>query len=151
MDLTGDQSILLGPDGPSLGGFVCSVCTASAQLWKLGQLHPGDKVRFSLLTLEEAEALKKLERENIKIISDGGTELNEINVDNGGRLLDSEYPVLVRETKGERFEITIRASGDEYILIEYGEMELNIELRFQVHVLMQELEKKNLPIIDITP
>lgn len=151
MDLTGDQSILLGPDGPSLGGFVCSVCTASAQLWKLGQLHPGDKVKFSLLTLEEAEALKKLERENINIILNGGTELNEIDVENGGRLLDSEYPILVKETKGERFEITIRASGDEYILIEYGEMELNIELRFQVHVLMQELEKKNLPIIDITP
>ena len=151
MDLTGDQSILLGPDGPSLGGFVCSVCTASAQLWKLGQLHPGDKVKFSLLTLEEAEILKKLEKENINIILNGGTELNEIDVENGGRLLDSEYPILVKETKGERFEITIRASGDEYILIEYGEMELNIELRFQVHVLMQELEKKNLPIIDITP
>ena len=151
MDLTGDQSILLGPDGPSLGGFVCSVCTASAQLWKLGQLHPGDKVKFSLLTLEEAEILKKLEKENINIILNGGTELNEIDVENGVRLLDSEYPILVKETKGERFEITIRASGDEYILIEYGEMELNIELRIQVHVLMQELEKKNLPIIDITP
>ena len=95
--------------------------------------------------------MKKLEKENINTILNGGTELNEIDVENGVRLLDSEYPILVKETKGERFEITIRASGDEYILIEYGEMELNIELRFQVHVLMQELEKKNLPIIDITP
>lgn len=151
MDLTGDQSILLGPDGPSLGGFVCSVCTASAQLWKLGQLHPGDKVRFSLLTLEEAESLKKLERENINTIYAGETVLNEISVDNNGKLLDSEYPILVRKSDGERFEITIRASGDEYILIEYGEMELNIELRFQVHVLMQALEKLDLPIIDMTP
>ena len=31
LDLTGDQSILLGPDGPSLGGFVCSVTTAKAR------------------------------------------------------------------------------------------------------------------------
>lgn len=45
LDLTGDQSILLGPDGPSLGGFVCSVTTAKGEMWKLGQLHPGDKVR----------------------------------------------------------------------------------------------------------
>lgn len=44
LDLTGDQSILLGPDGPSLGGFVCSVTTAKGEMWKLGQLHPGDKV-----------------------------------------------------------------------------------------------------------
>ena len=44
LDLTGDQSILLGPDGPSLGGFVCPVTTAKGEMWKLGQLHPGDKV-----------------------------------------------------------------------------------------------------------
>ena len=30
-------------------------------------------------------------------------------------------------------------------------MELNIELRFRAHILMQELEKSNLPIIDMTP
>ena len=46
LDLTGDQSILLGPDGPSLGGFVCSVTTAKGEMWKLGQLHPGDKVHL---------------------------------------------------------------------------------------------------------
>lgn len=32
LDLTGDQSILLGPDGPSLGGFVCSVTTAKGEM-----------------------------------------------------------------------------------------------------------------------
>ena len=30
-------------------------------------------------------------------------------------------------------------------------MELDIAIRFRVHVLMQELKKKNLPIIDLTP
>ena len=30
-------------------------------------------------------------------------------------------------------------------------MELNIELRFRVHVLMLELEKRSLPVIDMTP
>jgi urea carboxylase len=45
----------------------------------------------------------------------------------------------------------VRLDGEENILIEFGEMELNIELRFRVHILMQELEKQNLPIIDMTP
>ena len=45
----------------------------------------------------------------------------------------------------------IRLAGEENILVEYGEMELNIELRFRVHILMQELEKVGLPIIDLTP
>ena len=46
LDLTGDMPILLGPDGPSLGGFVCPVTTASAEFWKIGQLHAGDTIQF---------------------------------------------------------------------------------------------------------
>src|SRR5215475_10594361 len=46
MDFTGDMPVLLGPDGPSLGGFVCPVVILEDELWKLGQLRPGDTVRF---------------------------------------------------------------------------------------------------------
>ena len=46
VDLTGDMPILLGPDGPSLGGFVCPAVVAAAERWKLGQLRPGDTVRL---------------------------------------------------------------------------------------------------------
>ena len=54
IDFTGDMPVILGPDGPSLGGFVCPVTIAQAELWKMGQLRPGDKVRFIRLTPEEA-------------------------------------------------------------------------------------------------
>lgn len=46
VDYTGDMPVLLGPDGPSLGGFVCPATVLSAERWKLGQLRPGDTVRF---------------------------------------------------------------------------------------------------------
>ena len=46
LDFTGDTPILLGPDGPSLGGFVCPVTVVGGERWKLGQLRPGDTVRF---------------------------------------------------------------------------------------------------------
>ncbi|MFI5915083.1 5-oxoprolinase/urea amidolyase family protein [Dactylosporangium sp. NPDC051541] len=46
VDFTGDVPILLGPDGPSLGGFVCPATVVTAERWKLGQLAPGDTVRF---------------------------------------------------------------------------------------------------------
>lgn len=46
VDFTGDVPIILGPDGPSLGGFVCPVVIATSELWKIGQLRPGDRVRF---------------------------------------------------------------------------------------------------------
>ncbi len=46
VDFTGDMPVILGPDGPSLGGFVCPVTIVDDELWKVGQLRPGDKVRF---------------------------------------------------------------------------------------------------------
>ncbi|MEU1160230.1 5-oxoprolinase/urea amidolyase family protein [Streptomyces sp. NPDC005921] len=47
VDYTGDMPVLLGPDGPSLGGFVCPATVLSGERWKLGQLRPGDTVRFA--------------------------------------------------------------------------------------------------------
>ncbi|MDE6789928.1 MAG: 5-oxoprolinase/urea amidolyase family protein, partial [Ruminococcus sp.] len=87
LDLTGDQSILLGPDGPSLGGFVCSVTTAKGELWKLGQLHPGDKVSFQLLTLEQAEAIRKKQDKNINL------EYTKITLPEPEKL-DASYAVI---------------------------------------------------------
>jgi urea carboxylase len=46
VDFTGDMPVILGPDGPSLGGFVCPVVIVRDELWKTGQLRAGDTVRF---------------------------------------------------------------------------------------------------------
>ena len=46
IDFTGDMPVILGPDGPSLGGFVCPATVISADLWKLGQLRANDTVHF---------------------------------------------------------------------------------------------------------
>ncbi|MGW3123534.1 5-oxoprolinase/urea amidolyase family protein [Streptomyces sp. NPDC001107] len=52
VDYTGDMPVLLGPDGPSLGGFVCPATVLSTERWKLGQLRPGDTVRFAPVTVD---------------------------------------------------------------------------------------------------
>ncbi|OHV14702.1 hypothetical protein BK022_24510 [Methylorubrum extorquens] len=57
IDFTGDMPILLGPDGPSLGGFVCPAVIARDELWKMGQLRPGDRVRFRPVARPEDAAL----------------------------------------------------------------------------------------------
>lgn len=46
IDFTGDMPIILGPDGPSCGGFVCPATVISDELWKIGQLKAGDTVKF---------------------------------------------------------------------------------------------------------
>jgi len=40
-------------DGPSLGGFVCPATVPLADRWKIGQLKPGDKIRFTKVTLAD--------------------------------------------------------------------------------------------------
>ncbi|WP_077214948.1 urea carboxylase [Bacillus dakarensis] len=151
LDLTGDMPILLGPDGPSLGGFVCPVTTASAEFWKIGQLHAGDKIRFQLLTLEEANELRQAQEEFLEGIGEGYFEKELPSLPAETKPFSPDYPILVQRTDS-RFPMTIRADGDENILIEYGEMELNLLLRFQVHALMEAIEAHGgIPVIDMTP
>ena len=59
IDFTGDMPIILGPDGPSLGGFVCPAAIVHAELWKVGQLRPGDTVRFHAMTYAQADAMAR--------------------------------------------------------------------------------------------
>ncbi|MFC5449386.1 urea carboxylase [Paenibacillus aestuarii] len=160
LDLTGDMPILLGPDGPSLGGFVCPVTTATAELWKLGQLHPGDKIRFQLITLEQADELRR--QQELYLEQVGTASMGLIppvtlplldEVDSSAALsLKPDYPLLISEQAGRRFPIAIRCSGDENLLVEYGPMELDLMLRFQVHALMQAIrESGRIPVLDLTP
>jgi urea carboxylase len=74
IDFTGDMPILLGPDGPSLGGFVCPAVVTKDDLWKLGQLRPGDKVSFrkadsepAILSQSHSLAIRRAGDENILI------------------------------------------------------------------------------------
>ena len=110
VDFTGDMPVILGPDGPSLGGFVCPVVIADSELWKTGQLRPGDWVRFVPLT--------------------------------------SEDPVVAKIPPS----VVYRAAGDRYLLIEYGEPILDLNLRFRVQELLAWFERKRPEgIIDLTP
>jgi urea carboxylase len=59
VDFTGDMPVILGPDGPSLGGFVCPATIIQAELWKMGQLKAGDKIRFKKVSQEEAGEQEK--------------------------------------------------------------------------------------------
>ena len=57
IDFTGDMPVILGPDGPSLGGFVCPATVIRADLWKLGQLKAGDSIRFVNVDQDTARQL----------------------------------------------------------------------------------------------
>jgi urea carboxylase len=132
IDYTGDMPVILGPDGPSLGGFVCPVTIVASERWKMGQLRPGDKVRFVRAQVPAADAASAA-----PAASSGTLPLGVLGS------LDSAPT---------RPEVVYRRAGDEYLLVEYGPLVLDLALRFRVHLLMQALEALALPaIVDLTP
>ncbi|HKS45691.1 MAG TPA: urea carboxylase [Amycolatopsis sp.] len=135
VDYTGDLPILLGPDGPSLGGFVCPATVVTGQRWKLGQVRPGDTVRFVPVDAEQAGELRR----------------NPAAAPTARRLSDDG--VLGRlDATADRPEVTYRRSGDDNLLIEYGPMRLDLALRMRVHALAERLRTAEAPgILDITP
>ncbi|MGE9290124.1 MAG: urea carboxylase [Puniceicoccales bacterium] len=147
VNFTGDMPIILGPDGPSLGGFVCAVTIVQADLWMIGQIRPGDTVHFSPISQEEANSLEQDQDSAVaKLDRAVHTPYVTPSADRGSciraLLTEEENPVRV----------TYRPCGDKYLLIEYGPIVLDISLRFRVYSLMEWIREKELPgIIDVTP
>lgn len=144
VDFTGDMPIILGPDGPSLGGFVCPFVVIAADQWKIGQLAPGDHLRFVPVTLDDAKAADRAPLDLTANPSCAGEPKRDIA---------NLSPILAdTPAQGLRPRTVYRQQGDRNILVEYGPIVLDIELRIRVHALMTELEKEALPgVIDIVP
>jgi urea carboxylase len=142
VDFTGDMPVILGPDGPSLGGFVCPVVVVDAELWKLGQLRPGDRIEF--VPVDEAWAAARqleisdlLEGKIATLTDPSETSRGSCFIDQFGEGDDA---------------IAVRRAGDRYLLIEFGPHHLDLKLRFKVHVVHEWLKQQNLVgIIDLTP
>ncbi|WP_261382502.1 urea carboxylase [Arthrobacter sp. UKPF54-2] len=154
LDFTGDTPILLGPDGPSLGGFVCPVTVVTADRWKLGQLRPGDTVRFVPVPASRAPSAMDLGSGRQLVLPGhagwpgaGATSSAVIRRGDG----DDGVLGRVPEAPG-RPAVTYRRSGDDNLLVEYGDMVLDLGLRARVHALHQHLDQLRLPgIVDLTP
>jgi len=145
VDFTGDMPIILGPDGPSLGGFVCPFVVIAADRWKIGQLVPGDRVRFVPVTMDEASAADRAQQE---YLASGTKPASSRTCDAA-----TQTPILgtIPEAPG-RPGVVYRQQGDRNILVEYGPLVLDLELRIRVHALMTELERMALPgVIDVVP
>ncbi|MBT5903112.1 MAG: urea carboxylase [Opitutaceae bacterium] len=147
IDFTGDMPIILGPDGPSLGGFVCPAAIVQSELWKAGQLKPGDKVRFRPMTPEQAEASEV--RQDAEIAS---LEAAPAVVLDPPDLTKISAIIHTTPARDELPAVCYRRAGDRYLLIEYGPMVLDLDLRFRVHALYSEVKALKLEgVLDLTP
>ncbi|MEA5603126.1 urea carboxylase [Nostoc sp. UHCC 0252] len=172
VDFTGDMPIILGLDGPSLGGFVCPAAIAEAELWKIGQLKPGNTIQFCRLTFEQALQQEfQLDRqiETLEVgTGDWGLGIgywedqfvdsnpNQISKEflTQSPVPSSQYKAIVAEilATDEQIAVTYRQASDKYLLIEYGDLVLDLKLRFRVHELMTHLQTHSIDgVLELTP
>ena len=148
IDFTGDMPVILGPDGPSLGGFVCPATIVQAELWKLGQLRPGDRIRFIRLSPTQAARLEARQEAEI-------AAFHPVDIAALAQPLDcGPDDAVIGEiaAQGERPRVIYRRAGDKYLLVEYGPLVLDLELRFRVHALMAALRAlAPAGLIELTP
>jgi urea carboxylase len=157
VDFTGDMPVILGPDGPSLGGFVCPATVIKAELWKLGQLRADSKVTFKRIGPEEALELEQKQESMIDRLSAPQEVATKTRAGADGSVVvggsTPTSPILGESAALDtRPKVLYRRAGDSNILVEYGPPVLDIELRLHVHSLMRWLENSQVEgIIDLTP
>lgn len=155
VDFTGDMPVILGPDGPSLGGFVCPATVVSSDLWKIGQVRAGDKIRFVPVTT--ASALQELERIEHRLFAQNSNDQAQADksrqsLNLSALVLSDQTDPYIEEFYAGETRIRIRRSGDSWLLLEFGEMVLDIELRFLAHRLMLALQESPLRgLKELTP
>jgi len=153
VDFTGDMPVILGPDGPSLGGFVCAATLVKSELWKLGQLRPNNRIRFKRLTPDDALAAELAQERTLETLAAPRPEKTSSGPPEPASRNGPDSPVLATvPARGANPKVVYRRAGDKYLLIEYGPPVLDLELRLRVHALMSWLGETNIPgIIELTP
>ncbi|ENW79802.1 urea carboxylase [Acinetobacter sp. ANC 3929] len=150
IDFTGDMPIILGPDGPSLGGFVCPAVVINSELWKLGQLRAGDKVRFIPVSYAQAQQLEQ--RYQSALQDETLLQVNFAPVFKAEPVTLINAVLATLDQGVDKPKVSYRPAGNQYLLVEYGELVLDLNLRFRIHALMQWVQQQNIQgIIDLTP
>lgn len=163
--LSGDTPVIVGPDGPSLGGFVVPAVVIGADRWQLGQLRPGDCVRLLPVTLAEAEQAMADRRALLDrmigaaaaarpVTGDTTTAAQSVSapiptptrVPAGapgpvGRPSPPAQPLVELAPGGHTPKVTVRLAGDRHVLIEAGPPEFDLTVRMWIHLLAGALRR----------
>lgn len=65
------QPIVLGCDHPTTGGYAKIATVIAADLWRIGQAKPGDRLRFGAVEVSEAQALYRRQEELLRSALEG--------------------------------------------------------------------------------
>ncbi|KAI5456684.1 allophanate hydrolase subunit 2-domain-containing protein [Mariannaea sp. PMI_226] len=151
VNFTGESPIIFAHDRPDLGGFVCPTTVCSGEMWKVGQLKPGNTVRFRSVSYENGlEISKRKDRflQTLAVFSQatGATtngQLSPLIIE-----IPDHTPSSVlhqKEPQGSHPRVTFRQGGDTSIIVEYGEQVSDLRNTACVQFLTKQISSANLP------
>ena len=144
MMLSGGTPVVVGPDGPSLGGFVVPAVVVRADRWMFAQARPGDTVRLLPVSPEQAEAAN---RERDRLVHEGR------QAKPAESLAGVSYrpaALAVVPADGDRPELTVRRAGDHHVLVEAGPPLLDLVVRLRIHLLALALSgRRTAGVVDL--
>ncbi|MEA2151587.1 MAG: urea carboxylase [Solirubrobacteraceae bacterium] len=140
--LAGDMAVVVGPDGPSLGGFAAVAQVIRADLWRLGQVRAGDAVTLEPVDPAHAAGLQA----QADALIAGATAPPP------PRRVAVPPPVLDAPRDGSGGLVTYRRAGERALLVEFGEPVLDLRSRVRAHLLQAALSEHAPPgVLDLTP
>ncbi|KAJ4985793.1 urea carboxylase [Stagonosporopsis vannaccii] len=152
ISFTGDEAIVLSVDGPSLGGFVVFCVVASAELWKLGQIRPGDTIKLQPIDVEQALRLEAYVEQHLQALK---------TPDALKCILATENPRAAALSTGfigdytqRGIKVTARQAGDRALLLEFGceHDGFQIHQSFEIVSFIEEHRKRPIAgIEELTP
>ncbi len=144
--LSGDTPVIVGKDGPSLGGFVVPAVVIEADRWMLGQLRPGARLRLVPVTPEQATEAMRVRRARLATMMMGHVDPGEpaAAVRRHGVPAGRPEELQSADATSTGPAYTIRRSGDRHLLVEAGPTELDLRVRVWIHLLAQALRGESL-------
>ncbi|UZJ53995.1 hypothetical protein CBS101457_003315 [Exobasidium rhododendri] len=147
LNWNGDTPVILGPDGPDLGGLLISSTLVSCE-YRAGQLTPGTKVKWVPISFAQARILSREQDDYLSSVSaarKGKAEVKSIKplrmlVDNLVGYRECPTSILdIIPASEERAQVTIRAAGDRNVLLEIGKMKADIVNRCRLELILRKL------------
>ncbi|KAL3467473.1 allophanate hydrolase subunit 2-domain-containing protein [Aspergillus heterothallicus] len=150
LNWTGDDPVIFPQDAPDLGGFVSSHTIVKGDLWKLGQVKAGDKLKFRATSLHHALATRNKLEEFINDIVQCCQQSTDFNT---VAPLDLELPPAMTvenrgsgivhqiQEQGNQPMVSYRQAGDDYLLIDYGVGAFDLNHRYRVTALKKALSE----------
>ncbi len=172
--LAGEMAVIVGPDGPSLGGFAAVAQVIRADRWRVGQLRAADVVRLEPVDPERALLLHGIAEAELAGMGEAGTgetgvgrppsweatrtptrasmPAPSLGVHRAVARPASRPVVFDRPIDGVHGLVTYRRAGECAVLVEFGDPVIDLRSRVRVDALQAALVSERIDGVgDLTP